>query len=83
MDINEFLGYELICKMSDELKNESQYHEGQFTVIIQEDSNCDEGYSAIVRYTIDGDTDENVWEITQVMNNLGFGTWEIIKKNRI
>lgn len=83
MDINEFLGYELICKMSDELKNESQYQEGEFTVIIQEDTSCDEGYSAIVRYTIDGNSDEDIWEINLVMNNLAFGTWKIIKKNRI
>ncbi len=54
MNINEFLGYEFVCKMSDELKNESEYQEDEFTVIIQEDSSFEDGYSAIVKYIEDG-----------------------------
>lgn len=83
MDINEFLGYELICKMSDGLKNESQYQEGEFTVILQEDSSFEDGYSAIVKYIEDGKMVEDTREITSVMQNLWFGNWDIVKKNRI
>ncbi|MDK0710394.1 hypothetical protein P5E62_14590 [Clostridium perfringens] len=83
MDINELLGYELTCKMSNELKDLQDYYEGEFTVIINEDSSCEDGYSAIVKCINDGKVEELKWEIEPVMNNLGFMNWEIIRKKRI
>lgn len=83
MHINELLGYELICKISDDLKNHSDYQEGEFKVIINKDESCEEGYNAIIKVNVEGQVEENVWDITVVLNNFSYGNWEIINKNKI
>lgn len=83
MNINELLGYELICKMSDGLKNHEEYCDEEFKVIIQEDKHNEYGYTATIKIKVDGKIEENNWEIPVVLDNFSFGNWNIIKKIKL
>lgn len=81
--INELLGYELTCKMSNQLRKHSEYQEGEFIVVISEDTNDESGYSTLITNTVDGEIEEGKWEIETVLKNFSFGNWDIVSKKRI
>lgn len=84
MNINNLLGYKLICKISKEYMNEPNYSDKEFEVIIKEDSNSDSGYIAIISsYDNDNDFVTNEWDAEVICHKLLFGTWDIISKERI
>lgn len=84
MSIKDLLGYKFTCRMSKDLKNEPEYSEHDFNVIIYPDERSDSGYSATVSGVIpDGEPFSNEWDGEQVAKNIFFGTWDIISKEKI
>lgn len=84
MLINDLLGYKFTCRMSKDLKNEPDYSELDFNVIIYPDENSDSAYSATVSGVMqDGEPFSNEWDGEQVAKNIFFGNWDIISKEKI
>lgn len=84
MDINDFLGYKFTCKISEDFKSESFYNENEFNVVIQEDSENENGYTAIVSgYDEENGAFLDEWDAEDVCKKLMFGTWDVIHKERL
>lgn len=70
--------------MSSGLKNENNYSDQDFYVVISEDEDSESGYSALVSGTdTDGDLFEDERDVENVLNNLLFGNWIIKKQKKI
>ncbi|WP_203364742.1 hypothetical protein [Bacillus sp. REN10] len=84
MDINDWIGYKLICIMSKGLKNEPSYNETEFEVVISEDSNEEHGYKAVISgYDNENQSFSDDWDAKMVTDNLLWGNWEIKRKVKI
>lgn len=80
MTIQDFIGYTLTCKMSTDFKDEPNYSDSDFSVVIFEDSNSESGYSATVSgLNPDGEVVSATWDGEVVAKNIVFGSW-ILKK---
>ncbi len=84
MLIEELLGYKLTCIMSSDLKNESDYTDSEFFVVIYKDENSDSGYTATVSgITEDNESFSDEWDGDIVTKNIIFGSWIVKHKEKI
>lgn len=82
MTLDDFVGFELHCRMSLGLKNESGYTDEEFFVIMSKDKKSESGYTAKVSGKI-GEAFQNDWDGEVVGRNILFGDWEILSKKKI
>ena len=82
----DFEGQKLICKFSDELKDEYYYTDSQFTVIVKRDD-TDKFESGLVAVVSGKDeNDEEFYDECDgedIMKKFIFGAWEIMSRKRI
>lgn len=82
--MNDFLGYKLTCKMAKDLKGETGYSENEFYVVIEEDSNSENGYTTTVSgYDEEEGNFSQERDTEEISKHLLFGTWDIVHKNKI
>lgn len=80
MNINDYIGYKLICVMSKDHENESYYDENEFELVISKDPNDETGYKAIVT-GYNGKIEE--WDAGTVEKRLLFEDWKIQRQVKI
>lgn len=84
MKITDLLGYKLTCRMSSGLKNDPNYTEDDFSIIIEADDKFESGYKATFRaYTEDEGDIEDVYDAKSVYDNIFWGNWDIKDKEKI
>lgn len=84
MEMNDLLGYNLICRMSSLDKNELYYDGREFEVIVEKNEGSESGYVTLVSaydeedqyVTYERDTEE-------VCNKFLHGNWDIVRRERI
>lgn len=84
MSIEDLLGYKLTCIMSPDLKNESDYTDSEFFVVIYKDENSDSRYTATVSgITEDNESFSDERDGAIVAKNIIFNSWMVKHKEKI
>lgn len=83
MNINDYIGYKLICVISKDYKDEPYYSEEEFEITISKDSNKESGYKALVTSHKEEGRTTDEWDAGIVGENLMFGSWKIKRKEKI
>lgn len=84
MDINDYIGYKLFCKMSTSLKDESYYTENEFTVEFKKDDNDESGFVAVIEgIDQEGNDFLDNRDAEEVFKHILFGNWDMKKKVKL